>query len=523
MNSDQEFIERRIITGLIVSTEYLERIHQFWNPTFLESPEIRVVASWCIKHFEEYKTAPDTNIQDIYLEQLKNGKVSKSDGQYIEELLDDLSEEHGRGTKFNAAYLYDQTIQYFKSQELEQHNRQVQNLIDRGEIEDAEKLALSYKPTILEDKEIGLELSSEEAMARMERAFLETYQPVVSYPGALGEMLNPHLIRGGFVTFLAPEKRGKSFLLLDIAMRGIRQKANVAYFEAGDMTEAQVLRRIGMYIAQRSDKEMNCRERYRPVGDCLFNQNDTCTRPDRNCDHGIHEYEKADLGMFKKDPMPILIDWYEKYPDYEPCDSTHCTERKGVVWIKKVKRCRPLTGEQAAKKLHQFFGKYKRRFKLTTYSAGTLTVSEMKRVLNAWEKRDGFIPDIIIVDYADILSADDGKTSEFRHRQDHVWKSLRGLSQERHALVISATQADAASYTKGRLSLSNFSEDKRKLAHVTAQYGLNQDPDGVEKSIGILRVNEIVVREGAFSPNNEVCILQDLAVARPFLESFVKR
>jgi hypothetical protein len=224
MNSDQEFIERRIVTGLIVSTEYLERIHPFWNPILLESSEIRIVASWCISHFEEYKTAPDTSIQDIYLEQMKKGRISKADGQYIEELLDDLSEEHGRGTKFNAAYLYDQTIQYFKSQELEQHNRQVQNLIDRGEIEEAEKLALSYTPTILEDKEIGLELSSEEALARMERAFLETYQPVVSYPGALGEMLNPHLIRGGFVTFLAPEKRGKSFFYWILQCGGFDRK-----------------------------------------------------------------------------------------------------------------------------------------------------------------------------------------------------------------------------------------------------------------------------------------------------------
>jgi hypothetical protein len=238
----------------------------------------------------------------------------------------------------------------------------------------------------------------------------------------------------------------------------------------------------------------------------------------------VHEHEKDDYGSLFQGaaPMQVLAEWYENKPDYEPCDSAHCTARRGAVWIKPMKKCRPLTGKQAAEKLTRFFGRYKRRFKLTSYAAGTLTVSEMKRVLNAWEKRDGFIPDIIIVDYADLLSADDGKTSEFRHRQDHVWKSLRGLSQERHALVISATQADAASYTKERLSLNNFSEDKRKLAHVTAQYGLNQDPKGIEKNLGILRVNEIVVREGAFSANNEVFVLQDLAVGRPFLESFVK-
>jgi len=86
--------------------------------------------------------------------------------------------------------------------------------------------------------------------------------------------------------------------------------------------------------------------------------------------------------------------------------------------------------------------------------------------------------------------------------------------------VISATQADAESYKKGRLTLSNFSEDKRKLSHVTAQYGLNQDPSGREKALGIMRINEIVVREGAFSSDHEVYVLQDLAAGRPFLESY---
>ena len=50
-------------------------------------------------------------------------------------------------------------------------------------------------------------------------------------------------------------------------------------------------------------------------------------------------------------------------------------------------------------------------------------------------------------------------------------------------LVVTATQADANSYDRTSLKMSNFSEDKRKLAHVTAMYGLNQDPAGREKGI----------------------------------------
>ena len=523
MKNEIEFIERRICTGLIVCTDYQERVQKIWNSTLLESQELKTIADWSTSYFQKYNKAPDKDIQSIYMEELKTGKIPKANAEYIEELLSSLSDEYGRDTQFNSAYLYDQTIKYLKSKELERHSLEVQELNDAGQVEEAEKLAQSYTPTILEDVDIGLELSSTEALKRIDRAFNETGQPVVNYPGALGEIWNEHFIRGGFVTFLAPEKRGKSHFIMEVALRAIRQKANVAFFEAGDMTESQVLRRICIYVARRSDKAKYCQERYKPCGDCVYNQLDTCQRANRNCDHGI--FEGITLELFNTQihdfaNMAILKKKYEEFPNYETCTAYGCKKRIGAVWIQKMKRVKPLVAKQAKKELREFFKKYKRRFKLITYPAGTLTVSEMKKCLNAWERNDGFVPDIIAVDYADLLSADDGKVAEFRHRQDHIWKSLRALSQERHILLLSATQADADSYKKGRLSLSNFSEDKRKLAHVTAQYGLNQDPQGREKKLGVLRINEIVIREGAFSGDNEVVVLQDLAAGRPYLESY---
>ena len=289
MREENEFFERRIVTGMIVSADYLERIQRFWDPGLLESPELRIIAVWCMDYFQKYQKAPDTDIESIYMEAVKNRRISKAEAAYIEEVLTDLSDEYGRGTQFNSAYLFDRSLEYFKAQELEKHNKEIQALIDAGRVEEAERKAKSYTPTILTDEDTGLDLSSAEALKRVESAFSETGQRVVTYPGALGEMWNDQLVRGAFFTLLAPEKRGKTFFLLDIALRAIRNRANVAFFEAGDMTESQLLRRICVYLAQKSDKERYCEERFRPVGDCVFNQLDLCTRSDRNCDHGIFE------------------------------------------------------------------------------------------------------------------------------------------------------------------------------------------------------------------------------------------
>ena len=79
MNSDQEFFERRIVTGMIVSKDYLDRIHKFWDSTLLESPELKMIADWCMDYYEKYNRAPDSNIESIYMASLKGNFLSKAE------------------------------------------------------------------------------------------------------------------------------------------------------------------------------------------------------------------------------------------------------------------------------------------------------------------------------------------------------------------------------------------------------------------------------------------------------------
>jgi len=97
---------------------------------------------------------------------------------------------------------------------------------------------------------------------------------------------------------------------------------------------------------------------------------------------------------------------------------------------------------------------------------------------------------------------------------------LRGLNQETNSLLITATQADADAYKQNTLRLSNFSEDKRKYAHVTAFYGLNQDSGGREKNLGLMRINELILREDKFDMNRQVTVMQALNIGRPIITSY---
>jgi len=511
-------IERQIVIGLITSSDYLQQIKGIWNIQLLESPTAKRLAGWCWEYFGKYNKAPGKDIEGIYYSKLKGNKFPKEVAEEIEQdILPGLSSEYEKG-EFNLEYLLQETRKYFQERHLSLFSDSIQALIAVDDLTEADKIASEYKPLssgVRDDLDLGDPL----VLDRVDKAFTEANNSLFKYPRQLGEFWNPQLVRGGFIALMASEKRGKTFWLLDMAIRACINKCNVAFFQAGDMTESQQLKRICVYLAKKSDQSRYCGPISEPVRDCVFNQLNECEKKERLCSFGVFEGRTVDK-LRSEITLDDLIKAYDENKDYVPC--ANCVEydnkRWGAVWIKKVDVGKPLTVEEAKEAMSEFFLKNSRHFKLSSHANDTLSVKEIRAILSIWEKQDQFIPDVIVIDYADLLASDE---KEERAKQNKVWKELRRLSQEKgQPLVITATQADANSYEKNRLALNNFSEDKRKYAHVTAMWGLNQDPKGREKKIGIMRINEIVIREGEFANINEVTVLQNLKRGRPFLTSY---
>jgi hypothetical protein len=89
---EDAFIERRIIIGMIVSTEYLQEVSQFWSPTLLAAPTSRLLAEWCFEYFNKYKHAPSRDIESVFANKKEAMPQDKSDD--IEKILTGLSEEY---------------------------------------------------------------------------------------------------------------------------------------------------------------------------------------------------------------------------------------------------------------------------------------------------------------------------------------------------------------------------------------------------------------------------------------------
>jgi hypothetical protein len=503
---EDEFIERKICIGAISSTEYLTGITSIWNPVLIESATARMLCLWSKEYFDQYEKAPGRDIEGIYSSKLKTG-LQKEHAEWIEDVLESLSDESVQ-EPINASYLIDQTRIYFKERSLRILSDDIQFELDKGQISNAEDLLSQYSP--IQTTECNyLDPFGLEAKEVVKSAFAEREQPLIKFPKAFGAFWNRELVRGGFVALMGSEKKGKSMLLVELAMKALKAGSHVAFFQAGDMTESQQLRRIAIYLTERSNEERYCRGQWIPEPDCLLHQLDTC---DKNCREGNARLFKNE----KEINFESLSTIARANPEHIPC--YNCTnDRKGASWLKWREGKQPLTWTQAYRALRTFGKKQSSKFRISTHANGTLSVQGIKGVLSQWQKQDGFIPDVVIIDYADLLVSDVSRL-DFRHQQNNIWQQLRNLSQERNALVLTVTQIAARGYGKDLLSMDDFSEDKRKMAHVTACYGLNQTPD--EKRIGIMRINPIVIRESDFDTHKPVTILQRLQIGRPFLGSW---
>lgn len=503
-----EFIERKIIIGLITSTPYISEVAKLNKIEYLESTSARLIASWCLTYYEGYNTAPGKEIESIFAEKVRGG-LREEQVEDIGSILASLSDE-STNLDFNVPYLLDQTVRYFKQQELVSIANQIKNGSERDEIEDIEKLVLEYVPIQTEDKTVVDPFDNVETV---KSAFLTAQENVIKFPKALGQFWNDQLVRGGFVALLAAEKRGKSYLLLEMAMRAVQTGSKVAFFQAGDMTEEQQLRRMYIYLAKRSDREKYCKEMYVPCVDCWFNQTGECSSKEREGSDSLFT-SVMKQGDVTKD---ILLDAVEASPEYLVC--RNCDKFQGTVYLELQPAVEVLTWKGAYKKAREWKKKYGGKLKLSTHPNDSLSVRDIDNILEQWRKTEDFVPDVVIVDYADILIADpDASRLDWRNQQNAIWKKLRKVSQIRKCLILTATQAAASSYKKDTIDLTDFSEDKRKFAHVTAMYGMNQTPE--EKKLGILRLNELVVRESDFDITRQVKVLQCLSRGRPFIGSY---
>ena len=147
------------------------------------------------------------------------------------------------------------------------------------------------------------------------------------------------------------------------------------------------------------------------------------------------------------------------------------------------------------------------------------SVRDLERKLDNLENIYNFIPDVILIDYADILKSDDPNLKGV-DKEDEVWMALARMASTRKCLVITATQLNKDSLDAKQISATHSAKWIGKLGHVDAMFALNQTP--AEKEINVMRVSCIEHRHKDFLPTDNCYILQKYSSSQFHLDSYWK-
>lgn len=443
--------ERRVLSFMITSTPFLRDLKDIADPRLFQSTYSQTIARWIWEFYDYAQQAPGRAIEEIYVK--KRSDVNGEDEtELISEFLQNLSDDWEKYQVHNVKYNVKNAIDFFKLRSLDRLKSRVEDALAAKDAAAGERIVAEYRKV---DRPRGKGISILNDSQSIIHAFSKEEDALFSFAGELGKAIGV-FNRGDFIAFLGAMKKGKTWWLLHTAIRAMQLGFRV-FFASLEMSENRMLRRTWQML----------------TGQPL--QNGTYNEP-----------------AFEEDEDEGTIEIVQKKKDYKGIDPTEVPSKQ------------------------KLYKKYFRSgdMRMVVYPSGGASLLNLNNDLANFEYYDMFIPDVIIIDYGDIVQAVDSRM-DYRHQIDSIWKGMRGMAQERNALVVTATQT-------GRKGLdhdvtgSDTAEDVRKLAHVTQLISINANEK--ERDEGLYRLKTEVVREGKFISQPTV-VLHNLDIGRPYLDS----
>lgn len=446
-------IEKQIVTGMIVSTEFLEGISPIFKNQ-LQIPFTNKVGGWCFNYFKQYSIAPNKHIQDIFKKESKN--LKNEDKFLIEEFLKRLSKRYKTSKKFNVSYILEIAEEYLRLINVDSTHKKLGTAIEKSAVTRAENIIKRFERTVRPQTK-GINPFSKEAILK---AFNnDDVDKLFKFPGELGNIVQA-FEREYLTAFFGVRGTGKTWWLLWTGLLAVQHGYNVVFVSL-EMSEKQIIKRI-------------------------------------------HQYLNAKSPTKKKIEIPIFHD---------------SNEDEDIQTIFKTKTRKQLNAEIAMKKLSDIdeANLIKANFRLLTFPSGTATMSDLRSQLNNMESYEGFIPDVIITDYADKFKPEiDG---EMRHKIGDIWKSHKALGQERKCAVFTASQVNTVRTGKD-IGIGTGAESLEKENESDLIIALNQKPE--DKKNGLMRVCLTKHRHEEFHVIEEVYVTQCLSIGRCYLDSKIK-
>ena len=456
--------ERSILTALIVNDGVLGRVHARLGNNGarpFQSKWSNVIAKWCLEYFHKYQKAPRKAIEALFNSYAQSA-ADKEAVELMDGFLSGLSGDYRvLAEDVNEDYLIDKASAYFDRVQLARMADAVQAALETNDVEEAKKTLASYESMNFASTSLQDFVTPD--IVKEDFRSMEQEEKLVEFPGPLGKFLSPHFKRGDFVAFSGPSKRGKSYWLLEVVWRAMKQRRRVLYYVLGDMSAKEVRKRFYVRMTRLPLKKS------------------TVLIP-------------SAIQSVKRDERPEVQRGKEQ--------REKITQRDVAL---------------ATKKLLFQLGRSELPVKFKCEGASVISAGQIEQDVQQLSHQD-WAPDVVVVDYADLLDVEGPtRNQEVRHQINATWNVLRRIALRNHCLVVVATQAAATAYNSWVIRKKDFSEDRRKNDIVSGMVGINQTDR--EKELGVYRLNWVNLRDGKWSERQVVWTAGCLDIACPCIVS----
>ena len=138
------------------------------------------------------------------------------------------------------------------------------------------------------------------------------------------------------------------------------------------------------------------------------------------------------------------------------------------------------------------------------FPSGVLTIPMLEAYLTHLAVKEGFRPDLVVLDYADLMKL---SSDNLRIELERLFVSLRGLAQQRNFALVTMSQANREGAKSKGVSVHHVAEAWAKIATADTVFTLSRSPDEDKRGLARLRVAASRVGQDGFT----VTLSQDYA------------
>ena len=318
---------------------------------------------------------------------------------------------------------------------------------------DDEESAMSiYEKITIPEVQRSNIISFEDDLDKQREVLRKNRNIIIQFKDEVGQLIGV-LNRGDFFTFVAPTSAGKSWWLMWCAKECRKQGLNVLFLSL-EMQEQSVIRRFEqMYYGRTLNGEEITITKFIQDDDNKYKIINKNISTEQLKPEDINELKLKSIGRFPHGRLKIIC-------------------RAGI------------------------------------------NINDLKALMSELKYQNKFIPDVIILDYADKMTTVKRMNTE-REALGIIWKDLRDLALNNNLLLITASQTNKASWDK-HFSRDAIAEDSRKLNEVSAAIGIMADKK--DRELGLTMLRTLKVRDGYFETRDVYCST-NYHIGQPCLQS----